>query len=734
MPQSNASWGIEIGSNAIKAVRLVRQGSQIQLDDYDVLPFKKILTTPDLPVDEAIRDNLTKFYTRHDTRRSTVIASVPGSAAFAKFAKLPPVDPKKIPDIVKFEAVQQIPFPIEQVEWDYQVFTQPDSPDVEVGIFAITKERVDQFLNNFHALGQSVDGLTLSALSVYNALAYDRELTPDSPGVILMDIGTLNTDVIIIEGGNIWLRTLPIGGNHFTEALVRAFKLGFSKAEKLKREASTSKYTRQIFQAMRPVFSDLIQEIQRTLGFYQTMNHHADITKLIGIGSSFRLPGMKKFLRQHLQIEVTRLEGFNRIAVEGKKAADFAEQSLCLATAYGLALQGLGQQRVHANILPPRIMKQRLWRAKQPWIAVATAMLLIASASAWVKLALDQNLYRASLADSQPQITQMTNQANRFVTQWRDIEGGSDPRSKIERLRRILDYRDVWPKLMHDLTLAARALDPQPPLLTSDYPTIKDIPRDQRRRLYIESISAQYRFAGHENSGTRTHHHQRYTIEEIWGNGRPGVGGAAGQPGNGAPGGGPGQSPEAGLQPPAFVVTIKGTTPYQDGPKLISQHFIQWLEQNHRRGDRPYRIVVTKKALRRIEKIRAAGLALNAGSGLRPGRQGVSPARGNQAKGRRAKSDPRGALTESSWTSKGFGEELDALLPHRPLHEEPRIGDWSFEIEWTLQLLRPEEARSAETPTAAATPVEGDALYTDVPAHDAPQGVIRFDDIGGGRL
>jgi len=71
---------------------------------------------------------------------------MPGNAGLARFAKLPPVEPKKIPDIVKFEAVQQIPFPIEEVEWDYQTFTSPDNPEVEVGIFAITKEKIGNAL------------------------------------------------------------------------------------------------------------------------------------------------------------------------------------------------------------------------------------------------------------------------------------------------------------------------------------------------------------------------------------------------------------------------------------------------------------------------------------------------------------------------------------------------------------------------------------------------------------
>ena len=501
MPKINNSWGIEIGCDAIKAVHLVRQGTQVAVDQYHVEPFKKILTTPDLNVEEAIRDNLAKFFTRYDIRRAAVIASVPGSAAFAKFAKLPPVDPKKIPDIVKFEAVQQIPFPIEEVEWDYQVFAHPDSPDVEVGIFAITKDRVAKFLDNFQAVGQSIDGLTLSALAVYNALAYDLQLSSGSPGMIFMDIGTSNTDVIIVEDGNLWLRTLPIGGNSFTESLVRAFKLSFSKAEKLKREAGTSKYTRQIFQAMRPVFADLIQEMQRTLGYYQSINRNANITKLVGVGSSFRLPGMQKFLRQQLQIEVHRLDSFNRISVEGKKEADFTHHSLNLVTAYGLALQGLGLEQVHANILPTRVIKQRLWRAKQPWISAAAALVAVATGAAWIRLEIDKNKFETELNNSSPRVAQVTNQANQYVDEWRQIEGGSDPRSRIENLRRTLDYRGVWPKLMRDITLAMRGMGAQPELVTSDYASIEQIPRSQRRRLYIDSIASEYRFGQQNDSG-----------------------------------------------------------------------------------------------------------------------------------------------------------------------------------------------------------------------------------------
>ena len=91
MPASNDCWGIEVGQSAVKAIRLQRSGNDVSVADFDVLPFKQILSTPELDVDEAIRVGLDQFMARHPIGKSTVVISVPGHAAFARFAKLPPV-------------------------------------------------------------------------------------------------------------------------------------------------------------------------------------------------------------------------------------------------------------------------------------------------------------------------------------------------------------------------------------------------------------------------------------------------------------------------------------------------------------------------------------------------------------------------------------------------------------------------------------------------------------------
>ena len=173
MALKKAAWGIEVGTAAIKAVRLARDGADVVVTDFAVIPYSKVLTTPDLDVDGMIRVGLGQFVQANLEKlgKEPIVVSIPGQMAFARFAKLPPVEPKKIPDIVKFEAAQQIPFPIDQVEWDYQTFQQKDSIEVEVGIFAITKERLAQRMALYAECGLFPEALTLSPLALFNAVS-----------------------------------------------------------------------------------------------------------------------------------------------------------------------------------------------------------------------------------------------------------------------------------------------------------------------------------------------------------------------------------------------------------------------------------------------------------------------------------------------------------------------------------------------------------------------------------
>ena len=700
MAKKNEAWGVDVGANALKAVKLVRSGSNVQVEDFEVLPFKQVLTTPDLDVDQTIQVQLDALVQKHEMDKARVVASVPGNMAFARFAKLPPVEPKKIPDIVKFEAAQQIPFPIEQVEWDYQVFQQEDSPDVEVGIFAITKERVMQYLNNYRAVDMKVDSLTLSPLAVYNTFFYDRD---GGDGTIYMDIGTVSTDVIIVEDGGIWLRTLPIGGNNFTEALVKQFKISFPKAEKLKREAATSKYAKQIFQAMRAVFADLVQEVQRSLGFYQSLNRDANLTKLVGVGSTFRLPGLQKFLKQQLQLDVIRPDSYKRIGVlDGKRESEFSHQALNMATALGLALQGLGEEKVSANILPSHVLAARMWRAKQPWIAASAACFVAAAGLVAVKHFADVGVVDENLAGIQTEIRPILAQAREQDARWSEIQQNSDPRQFITNVRRMLDHRNIWSGLTEDIDRATLAMQPQEPLLNNDYQAQQAIPRGQRQRIYISSISSTYVPTLADGQTPPS------TLADA----------AAG---------------EVGLEQwfgednaPHFTLRIEGTTPLSSADTQLNDRFLDWFRENADRPDRPYRFVFedTANPLTSLSKVGSSTTGNNNSRFGQPGGGFGQPDPGfNPPRRGFGAADPGGLGGFGNTRSTGGGGAVDiaSLLPTRPLADEDPREDWKFVIELKVQLKSPQDARPRVDPTPSdIPPAEAGSPGPDDAAPDSP--------------
>jgi type IV pilus assembly protein PilM len=379
MASGKSVWGVEIGQCALKALKLREVNGQVQAEAFDIIEHPKILSQPEADRNQLIRNALEQFQTRNNVSGSHLVVSVPGQSSFTRFIKLPPVDPKRIPEIVKFEAEQQIPFPINDVIWRWQTFQKEDSPDIELGIFAIKRVDVSDALEHFSQVQLDVDVVQMAPLALCNFMFWDDQLATDG-ATLLADVGVDKTDLVVADGSRIWMRTIQLGGSSFTEALVRAFKLPFNKAEKLKRSAASSKYARQIFQAMRPVFADLVQEIQRSIGFYTQLHRETRFKKLVGLGNGFRLPGLQKFLEQNLNVPVSRVDSFHNLKTsEAINAPAFTENVLSFAVAYGLAVQGMGYATVHTNLLPTEVTRKRLWASKRAWFTGAAACLIAAS-------------------------------------------------------------------------------------------------------------------------------------------------------------------------------------------------------------------------------------------------------------------------------------------------------------------------------------------------------------------
>ncbi len=454
MASESECWGIELGSGAIKALKLgVTSGGDVEVLDFIVIPHKKVLSTPELDPDDAMRVAVGQLASQYDLAGAPIAVSVPGSQSFARFAKLPPVEPKQVAGVVKFEAGQQIPFDLNEVEWDYQTFVSPDSPEVEVGIFAITKQRIDRELRLLRDVGLNPDTITVAPVAAYNAMAYDLQFTEDTPGTVIMDVGTNSTDLIVADKGRVWIRTFPIGGHHFTEALVEKFNLSYAKAERLKREAERSKHSRHVFQAMKGVFADLAQETQRSIGYHKSLHADSDLKRVIGVGSTFKLPGLRRFLKQQLQMDVYRMDEFKRLTLDGPRAGEFGAVSVEMSVAYGLALQGLAMQTIDANLMPVTLVREAVWQKKTKWFATAAALGIVASGAMFIRWAIDNASVTST--SQQPQVidTAVRTASNlRSEAEEAGVLGTTQIDPAVPELLQLPHGREIYSHVVTDLS------------------------------------------------------------------------------------------------------------------------------------------------------------------------------------------------------------------------------------------------------------------------------------------
>ena len=594
-------WAIDIGNNSLKALHLRTGGAKLEVVGFDHIEHGKILSgasgISDKEKSELIAASLHRFVEQNQVGNDEVMISVAGQMSFARFIKLPPVEPKKIPQMVQFEAGQQIPFDINEVEWDYQVMAKPDSPDVEVGIFAIKNEIISGVLEYFARENLKVVGVQMAPMALYNFANYERGEGPDDKSaIIVLDMGAENTDLVISTRTNVWQRSIPLGGNAFTRAVAEAFKLDFEKAERLKRTAPMSKYARQIFQSMKPVFSDLAAEIQRSLGFYSTSNREVKFQKVIALGGGMKMQGLTKFLQQTIQLTIVRPDSFDQLEL-GKEvsAAKFHENVADFGTVYGLAVQGLGKAKIESNLLPRKIARTMAWGRKSSYFTAAAGILLVISLMAMGRAMVDRSNYvsKQSIRDETSSILSMAQDAKSKLDQENQKVTTYD--SSIEKQLGIFKYRDIVAKLY---TLIIKCMPnsqntaAQKTLYAAfdngDSEAVKTMPRAMRKQLFVTRASIRYaeNISGEGFGETATTTAQSaYSGGGMGGGmggmGMPGMGmPGMGMPGMGMPGmGGPGmgggggysQAPAAASGPsePGFVVVIEGYSPYKNVNELL---------------------------------------------------------------------------------------------------------------------------------------------------------------------
>jgi type IV pilus assembly protein PilM len=341
-----------------------------------------------------------------------------------------------------------------------------------------------------------VDIVQLTPLALYNYMLFDQlynlppveDFDPENPppSIVILSLGTDATDLVVTNGYRVWQRSIPLGGNHFTKALTKGLKLTFAKAEHVKCNISSAKDPKVLFQAMRPVFNDLLTEVQRSIGYFTSLDRNAKISKIVGLGNAMKMPGLRGYLAKSLGMKVVRADSFRGLTgSEVLGAPAFQENMLCYGVCYGLAVQALevGRGTLTTNLLPREIVKDRFIRGKKPWAIAAAAVLLLGCAINFAGQSLALNS-----VDEEP-FKEAEQKCSSVVSQSQRIKGDNETaRQEFKATDQIgqhlvgnVENRILWLELLRAIN-ACLPSDPQDK-------SPKDIM--QRNELHITNLECQ---------------------------------------------------------------------------------------------------------------------------------------------------------------------------------------------------------------------------------------------------
>ncbi len=360
-------WSIDLGKSSLKAIKLRRQSNNIEILAIDKIDYPIGNNGVD-PVAQA-REALEAFRTRNDVRDPIVVAH-PGQGTFSRFIKVPAFEAKKLKEMVGYEASQQIPFPLDEVIWDYHIVSRDymQGEEREVGIFAVRREAIDDYLLDFTSNGLSVEMLSIGYLGLINYILYD--IAPQEPSIVL-DIGATHSDLILVDGKKFWVRALPHSGNDINKAIMDKFKVSFQEAENLKVESSKHpQQAEKIFASViKPKLKELVGEIHRSSGYYRSQAGDVKFQNLYLLGNGTKIIGIKKYLQEQLGLQVHRVQTIRHFRVSRDVDVKLLQSELpAFGTAFGCALQGVGAGNCRVDLVPQeerihKDLRRKRWHA-----------------------------------------------------------------------------------------------------------------------------------------------------------------------------------------------------------------------------------------------------------------------------------------------------------------------------------------------------------------------------------
>jgi type IV pilus assembly protein PilM len=343
--KSRAYLGLDITTSSVKLIELTMSGGQFRVESYAAEPTPHNAINEKAIVDaDAVGEAIRRAVKRAGAKSRNAAIAISGDAAITKVIQMPlNLRENELESQVEMQADQYIPFPMEEVSYDFQVVgpSDKDSTMMDVLLVATRTENVEQRRAAVQAAGLTAKLVDVEAFALENACALMRHQMPDGGmdrTIAVVDFGASATTFSVLRDLKvIYTRDFAFGGQLLTEEIMRTYGLTMEEAGRAKKEGGLpSNYQPEVLD---PFIDDMTQQVSRSLQFYLASGSgRTQPDQMLICGGCANIPGVADVISSRVGVTALKGDPLGNMKI-ASKAQSVTNDATALLIACGLALR-----------------------------------------------------------------------------------------------------------------------------------------------------------------------------------------------------------------------------------------------------------------------------------------------------------------------------------------------------------------------------------------------------------
>jgi len=342
--------GLDISTTAVKLLELSqtsgKNGSLYRVESYGVEPLPpNAVVEKNIADVEAVGETIIKVMHKSQSKAKLASVAVSGSAVITKVISMPAsITDSEMEAQIQLEADQYIPYPLEEVNIDFQLLgPSAKNPDlVDVLLAASRSENVEDRVAALDLAGLTASVVDVEAYAMETACTQLLDQFPEGSAeqtIAVADVGATNTTLNVLHNNKIiYTREQNFGGRQLTEEIQRRYGLSREEAGMAKRQGGLPDNFGP--EVLEPFKEAMAQQINRSLQFFYSSSAYNSVDHIVLAGGTASTPGVDELVEDRMGIPTTIANPFANMAVASRvKPQRLSNDAPALMIAVGLALR-----------------------------------------------------------------------------------------------------------------------------------------------------------------------------------------------------------------------------------------------------------------------------------------------------------------------------------------------------------------------------------------------------------